>query len=109
MARRGGDFPWPPERPGGGSEIEDFLRSLGSAGGNIGRWLPVVGGLGPGIVLAIALLIWLGTGTYQVDPRSQAIVRIFGVPQAPVGPGLNWRAPWPIGRLDIVTVEEVRS
>ncbi len=109
MARRGGDFPRPPERPDGGSELEDFLRLLGSAGGNIGRWLPGIGGLGPGIVFAIALLVWLGTGIYQVDPRSQAIVRIFGVPQAPVGPGLNWRAPWPLGGLDIVTVEEVRS
>ncbi|MSQ14534.1 MAG: FtsH protease activity modulator HflK [Dehalococcoidia bacterium] len=103
------DFPWPPEGPGGRSLLEALLRAMGSMGGNSGRNLPIIGGLGRGVIPVIALGVWLATGVYQVDTASQAVVRIFGLPQAPVVEGLHWRPPSPIGELDIHKVKEVRE
>ena len=95
-------------REEGRSEFDDLLRSFGSRGNIAGR-LPRIGGFGPVLILGIAALLWLGSGIYQVEPDSQAVVRIFGVPGDPIPPGLGWRPPGPIGALDIVQVRQVRN
>ncbi len=63
----------------------------------------------PWHALAIALGLYLLSGTYVVPPRQVAVVQHFGKvtnPQAP--PGLHWRAPWPMGRVQLVNRLESR-
>ncbi len=75
---------------------------LGGGGGN-GLSLIVFA------VFGVALLIWLGTGFYTVDPGELAALRRVGKFQdPPQGPGLHWFWPAPIGTRAIVNVEEVR-
>ena len=59
-------------------------------------------------IFGVALLIWLSTGFYTVDPGEQAALRQVGKFQSTQGPGLHWFWPAPIGTRAIVNVEEVR-
>ncbi len=103
------DAPFRPNDPERGPDLDQFMSSLGGGGGGILRRLPRLGGIGPGVILIVIAILWLGSGFYQVDPASQAIVRIFGVPQPPEGEGLHWRPPSPIAQVDVVKVQEIRS
>jgi membrane protease subunit HflK len=58
--------------------------------------------------ILVALLIWLGTGFYTVDPDEQALVRQFGRVTGVSQQGLHWRPPTPIARHDTVKVTQVR-
>lgn len=56
---------------------------------------------------AAALVVWLLLGLYIVPPGQCAVVRAFGaVVGAPAQPGLHWRPPWPVTRLDRVKLLE---
>ncbi|MSQ27740.1 MAG: FtsH protease activity modulator HflK [Dehalococcoidia bacterium] len=96
-------------RPSDFDDILESLESLESGGRRIIANLPGLGKLGPGVFALAGLLLWLASGSYQVDQASQAIVRIFGIPQAPVGAGLHWRLPAPIGEVDVVKIREVKN
>lgn len=61
-------------------------------------------------VAGIALIaFYLLSGVYTVQPGEAAVVRRFGrvVPSA-FGPGLHYRLPWPVERVDIVQLEMLR-
>jgi membrane protease subunit HflK len=66
-------------------------------------------GLGAGLVGAVAILIWLGTGFFIVNEGQQAVITQFGRYQSTVGAGFNWRLPYPIQRHEMVTVTQIRS
>ncbi|WP_076998404.1 FtsH protease activity modulator HflK [Variovorax sp. KK3] len=104
----------------------DFNRKLGGLfgggrGGNGGR--PTGGngggngmkpdmknaGVGLGLVAAVAVLIWLGTGFFIVNEGQQGVITQFGRYKATVGAGFNWRLPYPIQRHEIVVVTQIRS
>ncbi len=56
-----------------------------------------------------ALALWLLTGLYVVRPEEQGVVRLFGeVIAGRVPPGLHWRAPWPLTRLNKVRASQAR-
>jgi modulator of FtsH protease HflK len=60
------------------------------------------------IVLA-AVVIWLGTGFFRVQPNQQAIQMVFGKPYGkPVEPGLHYNLPSPIGKVEVVNVQDQR-
>ena len=59
-------------------------------------------------VFAVALVIWLATGFYTVQPGEEAALRRLGKFDTIQGPGLHWYWPAPIGTRAIVAVEEVR-
>lgn len=60
-------------------------------------------------LIALAMIGYLLTGVYVVAPGEAAVVRRFGaVIDANVAPGLHYRLPLPIDRVDIVNVSEVR-
>ncbi|WP_298432437.1 FtsH protease activity modulator HflK [Ottowia sp.] len=66
-------------------------------------------GLGIGVVIVVALLIWLGTGFFIVQEGQQAVVTRFGKYQSTVGAGFNWRLPYPIERHETVRFSQIRS
>lgn len=66
-------------------------------------------GVGLGLVGAVVLLIWLGTGFFIVQEGQQAVITRFGKFQGAVGAGFNWRLPYPIERHELVFVTQIRS
>ncbi len=100
----------------------DFNRKLGGIfgggrgngprpGGNGGGYKPDMknAGLGLGMVAAVALLIWLGTGFFIVNEGQQAVITQFGRYKETVGAGFNWRLPYPIQRHEMVVTSQIRS
>ncbi len=83
---------------------QDRMKSMMPRGG--------LGGLGIAIAIGVALLLWLGTGFYRVNPGEQGLVLRFGawVNQDNLAePGLHWHMPYPIETAEIVDVARVRQ
>ena len=80
-------------------------------GGGPGGFRPDMknAGVGLGLVAAVALLIWLGTGFFIVQEGQQAVITQFGRYKTTVGAGFNWRLPYPIQRQELVVVTQIRS
>jgi len=55
-----------------------------------------------------ALGVYLLSGFYTVRPGEQAVIRRFGRVVSTAGSGAHYRLPWPIDRVAIVNVSEVR-
>jgi membrane protease subunit HflK len=84
--------------------------SGGSGGGSGGPKIPAFfKNIGLGVVLAAAVLVWLGTGFFIVQEGQQAVITQFGKYHATVGAGFNWRMPYPIQRQELVFVTQIRS
>lgn len=66
-------------------------------------------GFGIGLVAAVAVLIWLGTGFFIVNEGQQAVITQFGKYKSTVGAGFNWRLPYPIQRHEVVVTTQIRS
>jgi membrane protease subunit HflK len=120
-----------PQQPSGPPDLDelwrDFNRKLGqlfggkggpsgpqgpggSGGGSGGPGIPVFfKNLGLGVILAAALLVWLGTGFFIVQEGQQAVITQFGKYHSTVGAGFNWRVPYPIQRHELVFVTQIRS
>jgi modulator of FtsH protease HflK len=72
----------------------------------VSRWWPRARRwLGLGLLLLLAA--WLGAGFYVVDTDEQAVVRRFGAIAERVGPGMHYRLPWPVDRVDVVKTTSV--
>ncbi len=89
--------------PGGGNQ--------GNPGGNGGGFQPDMksAGIGVGLIVSAAGLIWLGTGFFIVQEGQQAVITQFGRYHSTVGAGFNWRLPYPVQRHEIVVVTQIRS
>jgi len=97
----------------------DFNRRLGGLfGGGRGRRPEGGGGFQPdmrnagigiGLIAAVLVLIWLGTGFFIVQEGQQAVITQFGRYKSTVGAGFNWRLPYPIQRHEVVNVTQIRS
>ncbi len=61
--------------------------------------------------LILGILVLLGThlasGFYVVGADERAVVRRFGAVETEVGPGMHYRLPWPVDRLDVVKTTSV--
>ena len=66
-------------------------------------------GIGAGLIAAVVVLIWLGTGFFIVQEGQQAVITQFGKYKSTVGAGFNWRLPYPIQRHELVFVTQLRS
>ena len=66
-------------------------------------------GIGLGLISAVVVLIWLGTGFFIVQEGQQAVITQFGKYKSTVGAGFNWRLPYPVQRHEIVVVTQIRS
>ncbi len=97
----GGPGPWGRRPSGPGSQqpnLEEFLRRLQE---QLRRLLPGGGGNGRliAILAGVAVLLWLATGAYRVQPDEEGIALIFGKWVDKTGPGLNYNFPSPIGTV----------
>ncbi len=83
----------------------------GNNGGSGGGFQPDMksAGIGAGLIAAVAVLIWLGTGFFIVQEGQQAVITQFGKYNSTVGAGFNWRLPYPVQRHEIVVVTQIRS
>jgi modulator of FtsH protease HflK len=83
----------------------------GNGGGNGGNFQPDMrsAGVGAGLIAAVVVLIWLGTGFFIVQEGQQAVITQFGRYKSTVGAGFNWRLPYPIQRHEVVYVTQIRS
>ncbi len=83
----------------------------GGFGGGGGGFNPDMksAGIGAGLVVAVVVLIWLGTGFFIVQEGQQAVITQFGKYRSTVGAGFNWRLPYPVQRHEIVQVTQTRS
>jgi len=80
-------------------------------GGGAGGFQPDMknAGIGAGLIAAVAVLIWLGTGFFIVQEGQQAVITQFGKYHSTVGAGFNWRLPYPIQRHELIFVTQIRS
>ncbi|MFN3377584.1 MAG: FtsH protease activity modulator HflK [Burkholderiaceae bacterium] len=128
--------PPPPMPPGGGHrgsqpggqppDLDELWRDLnrklsglfgkpagngGGRQGGTGGFQPDMkgAGIGLGLILGIAFVIWMGTGIFIVQEGQQAVITQFGKYKETKGAGLNWRLPYPIERHELVFVTQIRS
>lgn len=96
---------------GGGRNGNGNGRGGMGGGGNGGGFQPDMksAGIGVGLISAVAVLIWLGTGFFIVQEGQQAVITQFGRYHSTVGAGFNWRLPYPIQRHELVFVTQIRS
>jgi modulator of FtsH protease HflK len=57
--------------------------------------------------VALAAAGYLGTGVFTVAADEQAVVRRFGRVTARLGPGIHYRLPWPVDRVDVLRTTTV--
>ncbi|MEO7106053.1 MAG: protease modulator HflK, partial [Rhodoferax sp.] len=100
---------------------KDFNRKLSSLfggklsqpprGGSGGGYQPDMksAGIGAGLIAAVLVLIWLGTGFFIVQEGQQAVITQFGKYKGTVNAGFNWRLPYPIQNHELVFVTQIRS
>ncbi len=110
------DPQWGNRKNGGPPDLEEMLRNFnkkisGLLGGKGGGGEPSHGnaGSGIGLIVAIVVLIWLGSGFYIVDPSQRGIVLHFGKFSDATQPGPHWHWPYPIESVEIVNMSQVRT
>lgn len=59
-------------------------------------------------IIAVVVLIWFGTGFYIVDQGSLGVVQRFGKFVETTEPGPRWHLPYPMEKVDVVNMEQVR-
>lgn len=105
--------PWGQRRkPGaGGPDIDRIVRNIqqklaglfGGAGGGHAS------GFGFGLIVTVALIIWLLTGFYIVNQGERGVVLRFGALAQITEAGLRWHLPFPIERVEKVNVEKIST
>jgi len=97
--------------------VMNSLRLLGRAGGAGGfrRWAFARAGALAGFAyrhrrafVTGAALAYVLSGVFVVGPAEEGIVRRFGRARALMAPGLHWRLPWPMSRLNLVRPDQVQ-
>jgi len=115
-----GQDPWGGgnKNSGGPPDLDQIWRKLrarfsgnkggnGSGNGNSGG----AGGPSPAVflfIIPIALVVWLATGLYVVQPGEKGVVLRFGDYAATQDPGWHWHFPYPIDRVYKVDTQQVR-
>ncbi|MCA1978083.1 MAG: FtsH protease activity modulator HflK [Thiobacillus sp.] len=84
-------------------------RLNGMFGNKSGDREPVGGGNLIGLLLGLAVLVWLASGFYIVDTGQRGVVLRFGKYVETTEPGPRWHLPWPIESREVVNVDQVRT
>ena len=105
----GGNNQTPPELD---EVIKDFKNKFnsrfgGGSSGNGGVSKAAKGSLKYFVILAV--LLWLLSGIYIVDPAEKGVVLRFGAYQNTTDQGPHWRIPYPFESVYKVNVEQIRA
>jgi len=120
----GGRDPWSGKGGDQGPpDLDEIVRKLqerlGAIFGRSGRGGGPGGGRGGesagpskktiGTIVAVALLVWLATGIYIVEPAERGVVLRFGAFREITQPGPHWRWPYPIEEAIRIDVDQITS
>lgn len=117
------DPQWGNKNNGGPPDLEEMLRSLnrrlasllGNKGGGPGNTgggsagTPMHFGSSIALIVAVILLIWIGSGFYIVDASQRGIVLRFGKYIEETQPGPRWHLPYPVETVEVVNLSQVRT
>ena len=99
--QRQGNAPQPqgdgPEKPFGGFRFGAFLSKFFANGVPLGS------------VLAIAVLLWLASGIFIVNPGEVGVITRFGKYERQVGDGPHYRLPYPLENVEIINTQLLRT
>mgnify|MGYP000170994675 CR=1 FL=1 len=113
----GGKDPWGNRGNDGPPDLDEVVRNMqqklgglfGGKGGSGGSNNSSQGSFGLGLIAAIALVVWLLSGIYIVEAPERGVVLRFGQFATTTMPGPHWHLPYPIEKVEIVNVEEIRN
>jgi len=113
----GGDGPrnpWsrpPGRKPGRSGEVTSLDEFLRKSREGLGRRFPGQGGRPYWLYGLIAfVLIWiLFTSVHRISPQERGVVTTFGYYERTIQPGIGFTWPAPIGRVQKVDVENIRT
>ena len=104
--------PWDNDGPPDLDELLKKFRNRMGGGGNGGKRGGGGGGLPKGAIglaAGAALVLWLLSGFYIIQPAERGVVLQFGRYLTTVGEGPHWRVPWPIQTVEKVNVDGIRN
>lgn len=64
---------------------------------------------GAGLLIGLALVVWLASGFYIVDAGERGVVLRFGKFVETTMPGPRWHLPYPVESAEVVNVDSVRT
>ena len=103
MATNGpGQSPWQ-QHGNPGPNLEDFLNHLQQ------RFRSPFKSFNAWLIGLIVVAVYGLTGIYIVNPDEQGVVRTFGRMSRISQSGIHYRLPWPMERVDVVKVAQIRS
>jgi len=62
-----------------------------------------------GILIGMVFLFWMASGIYIIEPAERGVVLRFGSFVDTTGPGPHWRFPYPIDKVEVVDVDQIRN
>lgn len=105
--------PWGQRRKPGasGPDLDRIVKNIQQkiAGLFAGQGSGRANGFGIGLIVAVALFIWLVSGFYIVNQGERGVVLRFGKMTEITEAGLRWHLPYPIEKVEKVNVEKVST
>lgn len=114
----GGKDPWGNRGNDGPPDLDEVVRNMqqklgglfgGKGGSSGGSNHSGQGRFGIGLLVAIAVIVWLLSGIYIVEAPERGVVLRFGQYASTTMPGPHWHLPYPIERVEVINVEEIRT
>ena len=62
-----------------------------------------------GILIIVALVVWLLSGIYIVDSAERGVIQRFGKYTSTTMPGPHWHLPYPIETVELVNVDQINT
>ena len=113
---KGGNDQAPPDLDQIVKDMQGKVTKLfgGKSGGGGGGSSSGSSGEGPsgtlmGILAGVLGVFWLASGIYIIDPAERGVVLQFGSYSSTALPGPHWRLPYPIQRVEVVDVDQIRN
>ncbi|MBZ0104191.1 MAG: FtsH protease activity modulator HflK [Sulfuricella denitrificans] len=113
------DPDWGKKNSGGPPDLDELWRKFNqklnvmfggkapSSGGGAPAGQKAFGGMG--LIAALALLVWIGSGFYIVNAGERGVVLRFGKLLETTQSGPRWHLPYPFESVEVVNVEQVRT
>lgn len=90
------------KRQGGGNNEPPSSRGTGGGDG-------MKSGIGAGVVVLVAVVVWVFSGFFMIQEGQTGVVLHFGKYSHTTRPGINWRMPWPVQSHEVVNLSSIRS